>query len=300
MSRVYSLLVFLSIQGAMPVFAQEDFTWWNDIHAWDGVTPWVSYMTVSPSYFGPNALPVPELRNGLIDSIGRAEADAGAFWSSGDETYDSRLRLSIPVARGKVTLESYVVPVEFYSMDTITRDVRAARDRDGKGRAGGDIHFSTQVAILKDRARWPDLEFEAAFRTASGTRLGAARYTDAPGYHFSVSGGRDLKQLKGGMTLRLYGCAGFYAFQTYDPRQLQNDCFLWGAGIDIRNRHWCLSNQLTGYAGHQSNGDRPMVFRSNLQLMGGKSDAIIRFQWGLQDFAYTSLHIGWIRNFDLK
>lgn len=284
MRMILVVFLFLTVH---PLSAQEDFTWWNDIHQWDGVTPWNQYLTISAARFGPNALPVPLVRNGLVDTVWKMEVAAGGHFSRGDRTWDSELRFVLPVARQKVLLEASVVPIEFYRMDTVTRDLRAARDRDGRGHAGGDILVSTLITLVKDRKRLPDMLFEVALRTASGTQLGAARYTDAPGYHFLVSAGKSL-----GKNWRWYGQAGFYSYQTYDLQKLQNDCFLYGIGIDKRFGSWNWSNQLAGYAGYHHNGDSPIVFRSRLRFIGQRWDGWVDGQWGLHDFGYRSLHIG--------
>ncbi|MFM8431658.1 MAG: hypothetical protein ACKOA1_02580 [Bacteroidota bacterium] len=292
--RSFVAFIYL-ILNASVCNAQEDYSWWNTIHDWDGITPWNLYMKISPSYFGPNALPVPELRDGSIDTLIRFETAVGVHFSEGDHTYDSRLRLSIPVVKGKVVLESSVVPLEFYQMDSVTRDLRAARDRDGKGRAGGDIIFTTRVVLMRGQGIKPDISFEASFRTASGTQLGAARYTDAPGYWFSLSTGRDFKTA-GRFIIRPYVTAGFYAFQTYDLRRLQDDCLLWGSGVDLKGDLWCWSVQLTGYVGHNDNGDRPALFRSYLRRQIGSWSVQMRYQEGLHDFGYRSFHIGIIKS----
>jgi hypothetical protein len=290
-ARTFSILLV----AVTTVHAQTDYSWWNEIHDWDGVTPWHLYMTVSPAFFGPNALPVPELRNGAVDTCIRFEAAAGVRTSKGDDTYDSRLRLSVPVVKGRVSMECSVVPVEFYRMDTVTRDLRAARDRDGKGRAGGDFHFFTLVTVVKDHTGLPDISFEAAFRTASGTQLGAARYTDAPGYHFALSVGRTYR-LSDTWSLRPYGSFGFYAFQTYDARRLQDDCLLWGVGSDLAKGRWSWFNQLTGYRGYNHNGDSPVVYRSGIRYSAGDYQFVARFEEGLHDFAYTSFSFGLVRS----
>jgi len=51
-----------------PIFAQSniDFSWWNAKHNWDEYTHWTDYMTYSPGYFGPNALPIPSLPQGVL------------------------------------------------------------------------------------------------------------------------------------------------------------------------------------------------------------------------------------------
>ncbi len=286
------LVSFLFFVGmSFSVFAQEDYTWWNTIHHWDGVTPWNQYLTVSPAFFGPNALPVPDIRSGVPDSLYRFEIMTGVHASPGDHTVDGSLTVVAPFCDGKITLEAFVVPLEFYCMDTLTRDVRAVRDQDGRGRAGGDIYFSTNIALLKDHPVYPDIALEIALRTASGTQLGAARYTDAPGYYMDLSFGKSYS-INEAYKLRGYVMSGFYSYQTYDLQQLQNDCFLYGAGVDVSSTHFRWSNQLGGYVGYRHDGDAPLVFRSLFRFECKLIDWLLDFQVGGHDYAYRSVHAG--------
>ena len=141
-SRKYLLtaqFLFLFLLHSFSSRAGEDFDWWVRIHHWDGHTPWHLYMTMSTSFLGPNALPVPEVKNGILGSSLEVEQSAGAHFSKGDHTQDFYSRAYLPLFEHKIALEMYVVPLEFFQTDTVTRDVRAARGKSGKGSAGGDI-----------------------------------------------------------------------------------------------------------------------------------------------------------------
>jgi hypothetical protein len=291
--KIKVVLLLLLSCCAQPSFSQEDFSWWNTIHQWDGHTSWHNYLTISPGYFGPNALPIPSVGNGRTDSLFQFQVLSGGHFSQGDKTFDGILRGIAPFCGGKVCLSASVVPLEYYVMDTVTRDLRAARDRDGKGFAGGDIHIATTVQIVRDRKNIPDVTLEIALRTASGTKLGAARYTDAPGYHMDVSAGKSF-MLPGKFFVdaRPYIMAGFYSYQTYDIRHLQNDCLLYGIGIDLRYEKVLWSNQLAGYSGYLNDGDHPMVFRSILRKIGRRFDFLLELQAGWRDYGYRSVHAG--------
>ena len=47
----------------------QSYTWWEETVHWDGVTPWERYIVFTPGFLGPNALPVPRVTNGSIDSV---------------------------------------------------------------------------------------------------------------------------------------------------------------------------------------------------------------------------------------
>ncbi len=287
------VLMFFAVCYILPLHAEDDYTWWNEIHQWDGYTPWHQYMTMSSAFLGPNALPVPEVKKGSLSGEFELEIMAGAHFSKGDKTQDFFTRVYVPLCDGKVALEGYVVPLEFFQMDTVTRDLRAARTRSGEGHAGGDIYFSTQVQLLQDHENWPDMALELAFRTASGTRLSDARYTDAPGYFLDLSLGKSFALAsEKDIELRLFSMLGFYAYQTYDLEHLQDDAFLAGIGAELNFNSFSFSQSLSGYHGYLDNGDQPLVYKASLQWKRRKLDGKIWYQWGLHDFSYQTVRVG--------
>ena len=57
----YRVLIFVLL---VPLFATaQTFDWWKNLVHWDGTTYWWKYLTMSPKYFGPNAIPVPAINN---------------------------------------------------------------------------------------------------------------------------------------------------------------------------------------------------------------------------------------------
>lgn len=284
-------ILFVFVQ--LKVQAQEDFTWWNQRHNWDGFSPWVNYMVVSPAYFGPNALPVPEFRKGNLSGDFSLEQSVGYHFAKGDKTTNFFTRIYVPLCQGRVALEGWVVPVEYFKTDTAIRDFRAARTESGSGRAGGDIYFSTQVELLKDKKGFPDFSLELAFRTASGTRLRDARYTDASGYFMNVAAGKNMRKRERGLTgIRPFAMAGFYSYQTYDLQHPQNDALLYAAGCDFIFSKLSISPSWGGYAGYQKNGDQPMVFRAQLQYGSGAISVKLLYQYGIQDYPFQSVRAG--------
>ncbi len=293
MQRILKTFLLLIFPYALAAQTGEDFSWWNAIHQWDGHTSWEQYMTISPAFMGPNALPVPDIQNGRLSDEIQVEQLAGYQFSTGDKTTDLFSRVYIPLHQDKVGLEMYVVPIEFFETDTITRDVRAARTRSGKGSAGGDIYFSTHISILKDKSTWPDISLELAFRSASGTRLRDARYTDAAGYFFDLSFGKNIvinKEKE--FALRPYFMGGFYSYQTYDIQHLQNDALLYGIGLDFSSKKISIAQQFGGYSGYFNNGDQPMVYRAVFKVKQKHIDYKLWYQWGLHDFPFQGIRAG--------
>jgi hypothetical protein len=286
------IFIFYFIIIYNTVVAQTDYSWWNDIHNWDGHTSWVQYMTMSTSFMGPNALPVPELTNGRIDSLAELELAGDYYHSEGDKTTDFYLRGSLPLYDNRVSFSVDVIPYEWFKMDTVTRDERAARTQSGEGGAGGDIYFYSSIQLVRNKEHLPDIMFRAALRTASGTNLGNARFTDAAGYFFDISAGKNYSFKKN--ILRPYILCGFYSYQTYDLNHSQNDCLLYGIGADIHFRKIILSQSLAGYSGYLNIGDKPMVYRLSLRFINKMFDWKFSYQAGLNDYEYQKFRVSLI------
>jgi hypothetical protein len=276
----------------------QDFTWWNTIHHWDGITPWNQYMTISPALMGPNALPVPELKNGLVDSSASLRIAFDHYDGKGDQTNNVFLRGILPLFLHRMSVELEVVPIEWNEMDTVTRDRRAVRTQSGKGSAGGDIYLATTLQLLKNKRCLPDMQLRMALKSASGTMLRDARYTDAPGYYFDLSFGKDFFQSPSFIqNLRWYADAGFYTYQTYDLQNLQNDCFFFGGGLSTQTKWFSLRTELAGYSGYLKNGDQPLLFRSEWRWKRPVTDFAISWQKGLHDYNYDLYRISCIIHF---
>ena len=291
--QIIILIVFLS---GISVTAQTDYGWWCAIHHWDGHTPWLYYLKYSAKYFGPNALPVPEINKGFVGTTGTVEVSADGYFSKGDKTQDCFTKVYYPIIGKLIAIEGYVVPLEHFKMDTATRDIRAARLKSGEGTAGGDIYFGTVIQLVKNK-KFPDVTFRMTCRTASGTNVSAARYTDAPGYFFDLSMGKDLKNDKWFFnTIRFYGMLGFYCWQTNLADYRQDDSFLYGAGIDLSSEKIIISASAGGYIGYIKDGDRPAVARLSLFRKGKHFNYGLSGQAGLNDYDYNSLRISLIYN----
>jgi len=289
------LQAFLSVIMLMAVcrtYAQDDnYEWWNKKHNWDGVTNWAKYLTYSPAYLGPNALPVPEIRNALIQKRVSLETRADLHFSTGDNTQNLFLKLIYPFWDGRLGLEIYAVPIEHFKMDTITRDERAGRDLDAEGYAAGDIYVGTMIQIIRGHKSWPDILLGITLRTASGGNVGNARYTDAPGYYFDLSFGKTFKT-RDKFSIRPFVMLGFYAWQTNRDDYRQNDALLYGLGASLLNEKFEFNAKYGGYKGYIGNGDSPMVLRANAIYKFPNTHLKLSFQQGLRDFEYTSFSFG--------
>lgn len=274
----------------------QDYNWWNKLHNWDGITHWTRYLIIAPGYLGPNALPVPEIKNGICRSSIQFKTAGEYHYSKGDKTQDIYTEFYFPLFSDRVGINLNIVPVEHYNMDDETRDLRRSRDFDGIGYSAGDLYIGTYIQLVKENKRLPDILLTINLRTASGSNLYAARYTDTPGYYFDASIGKELFlkdiALK---SIRPFGLIGFYVWQTYRSDYYQNDAFLYGLGLDLNFKHLQITNSYGGYRGYIGNGDRPKVYRVSIHTkFQSLSNYELRVQQGIHDFNYTTFRLAYV------
>ncbi len=251
------------------------------------MTPWRDYIRIRPASLGPNALPVPDMGDGTLPDSASLFLRGDFHAAPGDHTADLFLKLSVPFASGKVALEVFYTPVEYYQTSIEVRDERASREYDPRGWSSGDVYFRTLVRLLEERGRRPALSLGLACKTASGDNLEGARFTNSPGYYFDLTAGRNLTP-----GWRLFGSLGLYVWQSNDIQHPQDDALLAALGTrySLRNMEWSL--QAAGYAGYQADGDRPLVIRFHWRFRGEKASLFLGYQAGIHDFNYQTLMLG--------
>lgn len=275
-------------------FSEEDWAWWNKLHGWQsGMPSWRTFLTISPGFLGPNALPVPEMKKGVLSAKKELELGTGLHFMNGDNTQDVSGRFYYPFADAKIAIEIHGVMLERYAMSDAIRDQRTARDKDGRGMAIGDLYFSTLLQLFKDR-KFPDTVLRMACKTASGGRLDAARYADSPGYYIDLNFSKKMGAANRNIQWEPFAMLGFYSWQTNDDMNLQNDALLYGAGIDAQFKQFSVSNSLSGYHGYKNDGDRPMVYTFDFQKE--IEHCTFRFQYlhGLHDWMYRTVKLSLI------
>ncbi|MDA3906795.1 MAG: hypothetical protein PF484_12035 [Bacteroidales bacterium] len=294
-----TFFVFFLIIGNNISLAQNDHSWWYEIHQHDGVTSWEDYLIISPGYFGPNALPVPIINQGLIKNELELEVAFEGHYNTHEQTNNLFTQLFIPLQKDKVGLQLSIVPVEFFSYDTLIRDQRFSRNYEGKGSAIGDLYIGTQIQLLRNHPKWPDILFGINLRTASGNRYSSARFIDSPGYFFDLGLGKSYTLKKSPFhSIRTYAMLGFYVWQTNLNAYFQNDAFLYGAGFQLYSGLFTISNELGGYYGYLDNGDRPLVYRFRMQLTQMKSlNFSLQFEHGIKDYNFRSLRFSALYSF---
>lgn len=287
------LIFFISI----PLFSfSEDYLWWNLKHGWEpGMPGWRNWIHITPGYLGPNALPVPEVKKGVIQPGANLEFGLDLHFRTGDPTQNIFAKYYRAFAGNKIAVELYGVVGEYYAMSEAVRDERVARDFDGKGVANGDLYFATLIQLVKDR-KFPDTMVRMAGRTASGSRIEGARYTDSPGYYFDFSFSKEYPGSAGKASFLPFASLGFYSWQTNDELNLQNDAFMYGLGADLKLSGWSVSNSLSGYSGYKHERDRPMVYTFDVNHTLKNKAIRLQYLHGLRDWTYRTIKLSLIFN----
>lgn len=293
MKRLITLVwIMLLVQGQSPGQGV-DYTWWNTLHGWQAGDPgWRHWIILSPGYLGPNALPVPGVKRGLIETEAEFELSGTYHFHPGDPTQDLSGRVLLPFSGGKIALELYGVLVEHFAFSEDIRNERFSRIEDGKGFATGDLYITTLVQLARDR-RFPNTLLRLALRTASGGPLEGARYTDSPGYFFDLSFSKDFR-LGQGVILRPFGLAGFYSWQTNDDHNQQNDAPLYALGAELEREATRLSVSLSGYSGYKDQHDQPNQLNLELRREMERLALGLQYIQGLRHQEYRSLRFSLI------
>ncbi len=273
-----------------------DWDWWNELHGWQQGDPgWRSWMKIAPGYMGPNALPVPEVKKGFIPAKSEFELIVSNHFSEGDPTQDISAKLFLPYAKNKIAFEMWGVMFEHFAFSEEIRNERVARNKDGKGNAVGDFYFSTLIQISKDR-KFPNTLLRLATKTASGTQLESARYTDSPGYFFDVSFSNDFGR-KQAILFRPFGLAGFYAWQTNIDNCRQDDAFLYAMGAEFIKDGCSFSGSFSGYSGYISDRDKPMQLNFDIRKDFGDKAFRLQYIHGLRDWEYKTVRFSFVWKF---
>ncbi len=273
------------------------------------VAPDLSKATgIAPAYFGPNALPIPDMLDGRTQGALRMElATDGFFGYQGDKTVDLYARVNIPLWTERVNLSVWMPIMEWYRM-TPERQ-RTCRLQDSmviNGHEAGDVYVSADIQLLKARKYTPDIAFRAALKTASGGSFDKARYFDNPGYWFDLAVGKSFYIGKGisalsnehsFLELRLAGSLGFLCWQTDNSRQ--NDALMYGLQVLAKSEYVSLRATWGGYMGWEKAGDRPMSVKVQVSGHIQGFEPFVGYQYGIKDYPFHQIRVGLAYNLDI-
>ena len=284
---LHYFLTTLALFTAMSSQAQT-FDWWaNNVH-WDGVTSWKRYLIYSPGHMGPNALPVPEMANGSIDSITWVGSSGAFHFLKGDNTQNIKLNANILVAKDKVSIDFYYIPREWFQEDHATKtDRRVYYEYYDVKKVAGDAYANINFALMNKWRPKVQLLLRMGYRFPTSSAYGPARYTDAPAYYFDLSCAKPLAP-----NLKLAGMVGFHAYQTNSDVEYQNDAIVLGGGLEYNKNNTRLQFNVCTYYGYMRDRDDPMVLRLYYDKKFGKLGALLHLQKGIHDVHYTTVETG--------
>ena len=263
--------------------------WWQQNVNWDGTTHWSRYIITSPKYLGPNALTVPFINNGSIDTLNSIGISANGHFSNGDNTQNITLYGNYAPKAGGIAINAQFIPYEHYTM---SHDVKTKRktffENYNDRQCAGDVLVNTTVQLFQKKRDKIQLALRLGLRMPAGGDLATARYADVPGYWIDIGGGIPFKN----RVFKWLGMLGFYVWQTNDDKHRQDDAILFGSGFEWSQHGWRIQAYATGYSGYKNNGDRPVLVRLGTEKILHQKIYVIRLQQGLHDFAYSSVEAG--------
>lgn len=241
----------------------------------------------SPLYFGPNALPVPYMLDGIVSPHIYTECSFDLSCGfHGDFTKTISAKLNIPIFSPRVNLSLWMPIVEFYKNTSESLAWQNSPQRKANGHTIGNVYISTDIHVVRQSKLRPDITIRAALITASGDSDEYARYYDAPGYFFDASISKSMKLGNSFFKdLRITLNGGFLCWQTGQSEQ--NDAYMYGIKSTLLTNIFDASVAYQGYSGWQNNGDRPIVLRAGITLNLRNISPSVGFEHGFRDYPFN-------------
>src|SRR5262245_26055835 len=144
-----SRLVILTL--ILPFFASsQTFDWWKNLVHWDGTTFWWKYLTLSAKYLGPNALTIPAMNNGSIDSSTYLGITGNLHFSKGDNTQNLVLYGNYAPAHTRIAVDAQFVPREWFQMSHAIKEERKVYYLDYYDKSTtGDVIVNTTIQLFE-------------------------------------------------------------------------------------------------------------------------------------------------------
>ncbi len=274
--------------------------WWENVVHWDGVTHWERYINYMPGFLGPNALPVPHISNGSIDSINSFGFSGNYHFSKDDHTQNVSIYANYCLVKNKISFDVFAVPVEHFTMSHLLKEERKVFALHYYDRyAMGDVYLNTNIQLINNPIKRIQSALRIGYRFAS-SQIGAARFSDAPGYYFDISFSKTFHTAS---ALKWIAMAGGYVWQCDNIiiRQRQDDAFLFGSGLEWNKTNTRIQTYIAGYRGyHPQSRDKPYLFRISLDKRTRRNNWFFQFQQGLHNFNYSSIEARLRFNFKNK
>lgn len=246
----------------------------------------------SQLYFGPNAMPIPDMLDGIISKQLNAELTFdihhGFF---GDITKTINAKINVPLFSPRVNLSLWMPIIEFYRNTDASIKWQNPQEPKIKGYEFGNLYISTDFQLMKQSHIKPDITLRAAMITATGDSEEHARFFDTPGYFFDASISKSVKFdylfLK---EFRLIINGGFLCWQT--DKSVQNDACIYGIKMKLSTKVFDISLTWQGYSGWQNNGDCPMTIKTKIFFNTGQICPILVYEHGVRDYPFRHFGAG--------
>ena len=255
---------------------------------------------VAPSYFGPNAFPVPDMLDDAVSS--ELEVKLRGDWfrgDYGDHTGSLMASLRVPVFTPRANLVLWMPVIEGYHLSTRWMEhapIDPSTPR--RGNAIGTLFISTDILLMRENARRPAMAVRAGMKSASEDDWTAARYYDCPGYFFDMAFGKEFAIKNSTLkSLRIGISGGFLCWQTDNARQ--NDATMYALKATARFRHLCITQDVRGYFGWEKDGDCPAVMKTTVESRIKRFTPFAEYQKGLHDYPFQQFSVGIKANFDI-
>ena len=239
---------------------------------------------VAPAFFGPDALPIPDMSDGRVDEQLKLElAGDGYFGFNGDKTADLFARVSVPLFTRWANITLWMPVYEWYSQ------------ADGTGSGAGDVYIATNIQVLHNdwfktgKARYiPQMTVRVGVKTASGEQFQRKRHFDSPGYFFDLAIGQTIPIRS--INLRFAGSVGFLCWQTTEARQ--NDAVMYGLQAQLNHEYFSLQAEWGGYVGWERYGDAPMSIKVRAAGHIKGFEPFAQYQYGIKDYPFHQIRVG--------
>ncbi|HSU29516.1 MAG TPA: hypothetical protein VLJ68_14110 [Chitinophagaceae bacterium] len=281
-------IITLALLLYMPSGAQT-FDWWKNLVNWDGSTYWLTYMTTSPKFYGPNALSIPFINNGIIDTANYLSATASFHFSKGDKTQNMTLYGNYSPKNSRISIDAQWVAHEWFQVTHATKEERKVYYQGYYTKSTvGDVIANTTIRLFDKWRKHIQLAFRLGIRMPSGGGQSAARYADVTAYWLDF-GGAILFRNPEWKWINMFG---YYIWQVNAESYGQDDAMMYATGLQWDHKGMRIQGYLSGYDGYKENGDAPLVVRLNLEKKKKNCVYLFRLQKGLHDYKYFTIETG--------
>ena len=268
----------------------QDHQWWSENVGWDGSRHWREYLIFAPRHLGPNALPIPAMNWGYIEENHALGMSAHMHSMRGDQTFNPKVFGRYVPLPGKISFAVSWVPLEYFRTSHEWKTDRNVFHIFYNDRvATADVLFRTRIQVFAETPKRVGVVARFGFRLPSSSKVGAARFTDAPGYYVDVAAG---KSWGSHWRWRTSGMLGLYVWQTNTSQYVQNDAILYGLGVRAEKGRWSMDMVGRGYWGYLNNGDRVAALSCRTTHRWGQYNVFVAYEKGLNDLRYQQGQVG--------